>query len=148
MQDEEWMPPAALRVAGAPPYDVSVPGCAGASAFCCIAGCVDGGAVCGALWARAIPPTANRQTAPAASISFAFISTPGFMRKLPEAFARALLISAFRSPNGYSASMSAPFKRANPKSALDTHCARSRTCSMTIWTKTRGWYRARQDGAQ
>ena len=40
------MPPVALRVAGEPPCDVSVTNCAGASAFCCISGCVDGCAPC------------------------------------------------------------------------------------------------------
>jgi hypothetical protein len=126
MQDgERILPAAALPVAGTPPYDVSVPGCAGASDFC-IAGCVDGGAVCGALWACATPPTANRQTAPAASISFEFISTPWFIRKLPKTFSRSLLISDFRSANGHSASMLTPFRRANPISAFRTHCARSR----------------------
>lgn len=98
MQDEEWMPPAALRVAGAPPYDVSVPGCAGVSAFCCIAGCVDDCAPCGAPWERAIPATANRQAAPAANISREFISAPWFMRKARETFSGSLLVFAFRSP--------------------------------------------------
>ena len=76
MHDDERMLPAALRVAGVPPYDGSVPGCAGISAFCCIVACGDGCAPCGAPWECAIPVTANRQTVPVANISREFISAP------------------------------------------------------------------------